>query len=87
MALKSITVTKGPVASGKSFGFRVGPKRPGNPSAGKIEVGDEPVKIDLQTPQALRVNLENQVQELVVKKYLTKVSAEDMPEQTQRASK
>ena len=87
MALKSITVTKGPVASGKTFGFRIGQKRVGNPSAGKIEVGDEPVKIDLQTPQALRVGLENQVQELVVRKYLTKVSAEDMPEQTQRASK
>jgi hypothetical protein len=87
MALKSITVTKGPVASGRAFGFRIGPKRPGNPSAGKIEVGDEPVKIDLQTPQALRVGLENQVQELVGRKYLTKVSAEDMPEQAQRASK
>jgi hypothetical protein len=87
MALKTITVTKGPVASGRAFGFRIGPKRPGNPSAGKIEVGDEPVKIDLQTPQALRVGLENQVQELVVRRYLTKVSAEDMPEQTQRASK
>lgn len=87
MALKSITVTKGPNASGKTFGFRIGPKRVGNPSAGKIEVGDEPIKIDLQSPQALRVGLENQVQELVVRKYLTKVSAEDMPEQTQRASK
>jgi hypothetical protein len=50
-------------------------------------VGDEPVKIDLQTPQALRVGLENQVNELVVRKYLTKVTVEEIPEQTQRASK
>jgi hypothetical protein len=50
-------------------------------------VGDEPVKIDLQTPQGLRVGLENQVQELVVRKYLTKVTVEEIPEQTQRANK
>lgn len=87
MALKSITVKRGPAASGKTFGFRIGPKKPGNPSAGKIEVGEEPVKIDLQTPQALRINLESQVGELIVKKYLERISAEEMPEQSARATK
>ena len=80
MPLKSITLTKGPAASGKVFGFRFGPKKPSNPAAGKLEIGDEPVKIDLQSPQALRSNLEQQISEFVVRKYLTKVTSEELTE-------
>lgn len=87
MALKSITVQKGPAASGKTFGFRIGPKRFGNPSAGKIEIGEESVKIDLQSAQAQRVNLEGQLNELIVKKYLNKVSSEEIAETPQRGQK
>jgi hypothetical protein len=87
MALKSITVTKGPAASGKTFGFRFGPKRPGNSSAGKIEVGEDPVKIDLQSQQATRANLEGQISDLIVRKYLQKVSAEELTETAQRGGK
>ena len=86
MALKSITLTKGPAASGKIFGFRFGPKKPNNPSAGKLEIGDEPVKIDLQSPQALRANLEQQIGEFVVRKYLTKVTSEELAEAAPAAS-
>lgn len=86
MPLKSITITKGPNASGKIFGFRFAAKKPSNPSAGKLEIGDEPVKIDLQSPQALRSNLEQQISEFVARKYLTKVAAEELTEAAPAAS-
>jgi hypothetical protein len=53
---KTITVVKGPKATGKVFGFRIAPKN--KPNKGRIEISDKPVKINLETPEALKCGLE-----------------------------
>ena len=52
---KTITVAKGPKATGKVFGFRIAPKD--KPNGGRIEIGDRPVKINLETPEAIKCGL------------------------------
>ena len=52
---KTITVVKGPKATGKLFGFRIAPKDKLN--GGRIEIGDKPVKINLETPEAIKCGL------------------------------
>jgi hypothetical protein len=55
---KTITVVKGPRATGKLFGFRIGPKSKGDKTNGRIEIGEKPVKINLETPEAIKCGLE-----------------------------
>ncbi len=80
MKLKSITVTKGPAASGKVFAFRFADPKADNKKAGRVEVGDDPKRIDLQTPAALKAKLELTMLDLIVKKYLVEHSREEMQE-------
>lgn len=84
MKLKSITVTKGPAASGKVFAFRFAEPKADNKKAGRVEVSDDPKRIDLQTPAALKAKLESTVLDLIVKKYLVEHSREEMPEPAQQ---
>lgn len=72
----SITVVKGPEAQSKTFAFRIGPKVEGKPGSGKLEVGEKPVTIKLDTPDAIKIGLEGTVRSLIVKKYLCEVEAE-----------
>jgi hypothetical protein len=81
MALKSITVTKGPAASGEVFAFRVGEKKPNDKKVGKLEIGKQPKRIDLQASSAVEAKLEQVVIDLIGKKYLAEISREEMPEQ------
>ena len=53
---KTVTVVKGPKATGKVFGFRIAPKS--KPNKGRVEIGDKPVKINLETPEAIKCGLE-----------------------------
>lgn len=53
---KSVTVVKGHKATGKMFGFRIAPKN--KPNGGRIEIGDKPTKINLETPDAIKCGLE-----------------------------
>ena len=84
---KEITVVKGPEATGKTFAFRISKDREdkdGNTlkGTGKIEVGETPIKIKLDTPEALRVSLAKAVRTMVQKGYLTDVNgpARKMPQ-------
>lgn len=70
-ALKSITVTKGPKATGKVFGFRIAPKNAAN--GGRVEVGDKPTKINLDNPQAKKCRLEEQIAGHIGMGFLKKV--------------
>lgn len=88
---KEITVIKGPEATGKAFAFRIAKDREdkdGNTikGSGKIEVGETPVKIKLDTPEALRVNLAAAVRSMVQKRYLKDVNAPERKNEKARAS-
>ena len=54
---KTITVGKGPKATGKVFGFRIGPKTKADKTKGRVEIGEKPVKIRLDTPEAIKCGL------------------------------
>ena len=78
--LKSITVIKGPMALGKTFAFRIGKDKETKDGeairgSGKVEIGDDPVVLKLDTPEAARVNLQKSVLSMVQKGYLTDVNA------------
>lgn len=77
---KSITVTKGPLATGKTFAFRAFKNKVDKDGkeideSGNIEVGESPVTIKLDTAEATRVNLSKSVRSMVQKGYLTDVNA------------
>lgn len=72
----SITVVKGSEAQGKTFAFRIGPKIEGKPGSGKLEVGEKPVTVKLDTPDAAKIGLEGTIRSLIVKKYLCEVEAD-----------
>ena len=77
---KSITVTKGPLATGKTFAFRAFKNKVDKDGkeideSGNIEVGESPVTIKLDTAEATRVNLSKSVLSMIQKGYLTDVNA------------
>jgi hypothetical protein len=84
MALKSMTLTAGPNATGGKFGFRFGPGTEAQPKAGRIEFTDKPVKVPLGTEQARKSNLEKQLSELVRAKYLVLIDKEEADARPQR---
>jgi hypothetical protein len=77
---KEITVVKGPSATGKTFAFRVRKDREDKDEnairgSGKIEVGEKPVLIKLDTPEAKQAGLAKSIRSMVQKGYLTDVNA------------
>lgn len=70
---KSITVKKGAKASGKIFGFRIAPK--GKAGSGRIEIGDSPKTIKLDSPEALKIDLETQISRYLDSGYLAKADS------------
>jgi len=83
---KSITVSRGPMATGRTksgrpqFSFSVYPNRKDKDGkeiegSGDISVGEEPIEIKLDTAEAKRVGLAKTVLSMVQKGYLTDVNA------------
>lgn len=78
---KSITVKRGPLATGKhGFAFRAFKNRTDKDGkeiegTGNIEVGDTPVEIKLDGSEAKRIGLAKTVTSMVQKGYLTDVNA------------
>ena len=72
---KTVTVVKGPKATGKVFGFRIAPKN--KPNKGRIEIGDKPVKINLETPEAIKCGLESVIDGHVGMGFLNLVEASE----------
>jgi hypothetical protein len=70
-SVKSITVVKGPKATGTVFGFRIAPKESTN--GGRIEIGEKPVKINLETPAAKKVNLQQAIEGHIGMGFLKKI--------------
>jgi hypothetical protein len=70
---KTVTVVKGPKASGKLFGFRIGPKAKTDKTKGRIEIGDKPVKINLETPEAIKCGLESAIEGHIGMGFLKRV--------------
>lgn len=70
---KTVTVVKGPKATGKVFGFRIGPKAKNNKAKGRIEIGTEPVKINLETPEAIKCGLEAAIDGYIGMMFLSRV--------------
>jgi len=70
---KTITVSKGPKATGKVFGFRIAPKD--KPNNGRIEIGEKPVKINLETPDAIKCNLKAAIEGHIGMGFLKLVDA------------
>ena len=66
----SIAVVKGPKASGKVFGFRIAPKT--KDKSGRIEVGDTAKVIKLDSPEALKINLESKIGSYIDGGFLAK---------------
>lgn len=77
---KEITVVKGPEATGKTFAFRVREDRKDKDEnairgSGKIEVGEKPILIKLDTAEAKQTGLAKSIRSMVQKGYLTDVNA------------
>ena len=77
---KEITVVKGPAATGNTFGFRVKADRLDKDEqairgTGKLEIGEKPYTIKLDTPEARQSGLSKTILSLVQKGYLTDVNA------------
>lgn len=66
--ITSITLVKGPTATGRTFEFRVADKEKKN---SKVVIGDEPVTVALDTPLAKKINLAANIQRLVTRGYLS----------------
>lgn len=77
---KEITVTKGPAATGETFAFRVKADRLDKDEqairgSGKLEIGNKPYTIKLDTLEAKQTGLSKTILSLVQKGYLTDVNA------------
>ena len=70
---RTVTVAKGPKATGKVFGFRVAPKS--KQGSGRIEIGDKPVRINLETPEAIKCGLELAIEGHIGMGFLKRVEA------------
>ena len=70
----TIIVSKGPKATGKVFGFRIAPKN--KPNGGRIEIGERPVKINLESPEAIKCNLRAAIEGHIGMGFLKLVDAE-----------
>lgn len=77
--MKSMTVKKGPQASGKVFGFRYAAGE-----EGRLEAGLTPVTVDLTTPQAKKADLEKVLKAYIAGGFLSLVEDAE-PEQEQPA--
>ena len=82
--MKTITVKKGPLASGKVFGFRYAAGTAEDPKAGRVEVGASPVKVDLTTEAAQKASLLKTILAYIAGGFLSLV--EDVPEPEQEAT-
>ena len=81
----SITVTKGKMASGKKFAFRYAAGTADDPKAGRLEVGADPVKVELTTPEARKANLLQTIQGYIAGGFLA--IAHDEEEEPQPAKR
>lgn len=68
---ETITVVKGPKATGKVFGFRIASKE--KPNNGRIEIGDKPVKVRVDTPEAIKCGLRAAIEGHIGMGFLKKV--------------
>ena len=78
--MKSMTVKKGPQASGVKFGFRYAAGK-----EGRLEIGSTPVAVDLTTPEAKKADLEKVLKAYVGGGFLSLV--EDAEPETEQPAR